>query len=558
MMFQSALGSVTALQKLIDAIPAPVFVKDKAHRWVMVNETVLATMGRPREAVIGRADDELFAPEQAAVFRETDDAVLASGETAETEHWLTDAAGRTRAAVVRKTLLRLGPAETDMFLVGVVADVTAYREAAAQNHFLSRHDVLTGLPNRMFFQERLREALAPGREEAAALAEVAVLLIDLDGFKAVNDTHGHAAGDELLKISATRLADAVRTDDVVARLGGDEFGIIMRGGPLLREAAARVGAAICEAIAWPVPAEKAQIRISASVGIAFLTEPGLRPEDLLRQADTAMYMVKRAGRRGMKIYEPAMELFASRQLAADLRRALGLGQLAVHYEPIWRVADDRLTGYEAELRWVHPQHGVVPPEIFMPVAEQSGLLQAFGAQILAAGAGAAARWPEEVRLAVNMSPAQLLDQSLVERVLGTLKDAKVAPSRLEVEVTRGQLTHENHNAFGTLEKLRAAGVRVALDDLGARSAPLELLQSFGFDRLKLDAKLAAALPGACRSKAVVRAVINLGKELGCAVTAGGVAHEAQREALAALGCDEMQGPLFTGGAVAEDVLQAPA
>ena len=541
MLHQRVLGSAEALQKIIDIIPSPVFVKDTAHRWVLMNGAMEEILGHPREALLGKSDYDVFPPDEAAVFWATDDRVFSNCETVENEERLTNAQGLVRQVVTRKTLLRLGPGRGTLFLVGIIQDVTIYREAAAQSHFLSRHDMLTGLPNRTLFQERLREAVGHGNRE---LDNVAVLLIDLDGFKAVNDAYGHEAGDELLRVVAARLAEAVRTSDTVARLGGDEFGILLRGGLSLQTAAERIAADICEVVAVPVQLRQSQTMVSASVGITHFSKPDTGPEELLRQADIAMYSVKRTGRHGHRAYEPGLEIIANRQLHADLRHALERHQLHVVYQPQWNPPDGKLTGYEALLRWEHPHYGPVGPAVFIPIAEQSGLIGTLGNFALRAACTTAMQWPASVRITVNVSPLQLVEDKLRDEVCAVLKATGLAAERLELEITESTPAIDSAGALKTLHQLKALGVRIALDDFGTGTASLDMMHRFSFDRMKIDGRFVANLHQDLRGHAIIGSLISLAHSLGAKVTAEGVERMEQAFCLMELGCDEMQGYLF--------------
>jgi diguanylate cyclase (GGDEF)-like protein/PAS domain S-box-containing protein len=542
MLHQRLLGSSEALQKIIDIIPSPVFVKDTEHRWVLLNHAMVTAIGRPREGLLGKSDYDVFTPEAAAALWASDDAVLATGQMVEDEVRMTGPKGESLVILTRKTLLRVGPGEGVPFLVGIATDVTSYREAQAESHFLSRHDGLTGLPNRTLFQEMLRDAVA---QHAQGLDDAAVLLVDLDGFKAVNDAFGHEAGDELLQQVADRLRRCVRGSDMVARLGGDEFAILVRGGPMLERAATRIAAAVCETVAVPLQLRQSQARISASVGITYFAQPDVGPEELLRQADVAMYSVKRTGRHGLRVYAPELEGAASRQLHADLRHALELHQLHVVYQPLWNPPDGELTGYEALLRWEHPHHGNISPGLFIPIAEQSGLITLFGNFVLKAACAAAMAWAPGVRVAVNVSPLQLMEAGMLAEVQAALAESGLAPERLELEITEGQpLLGDGSAMIGMLGQLKAMGVRVALDDFGTGPASLDMMHRFAFDRLKIDRRFVAELPDDGRGHAILRALVGLAHDLGAQVTAEGVERMEQAFCLMGLGCDEMQGYLF--------------
>ncbi|HTQ72453.1 MAG TPA: EAL domain-containing protein [Acidocella sp.] len=540
MLHQRLLGSADSLQKIINIIPSPVFIKDEDHKWVLLNDAATRLLGGAREALLGKSDYDIFPESQAALSWASDNEVLATGQTVESEECLTlPVSGEIHTMIMRKTLLHMPPGRR--FLVGVASDVTEYRNAVAENHFLSRHDVLTGLPNRILFHETLNEAVRHGQRE---LDNIAVLLVDLDGFKAVNDAYGHEAGDELLRIVAGRLKNAVRGTDLVARLGGDEFGILLRGGPSLRVAAERVATNICTSIATPILLAQTQTRVSASVGITYFNNLEIKPEELIRQADLAMYSVKRSGRHGHKIYEPALEATASRQLHADLLQALARRELHVAYQPLWNPPNGLLTGYEALLRWQHPHFGDIPPRVFIPIAEQSGLIASFGAYVLRAACAAARDWPEAVRLCVNISPLQLTDPHFAHTVREALAESGLAPYRLELEITESQLALGHDDALHQLLLLRADDVQVAVDDFGTGAASLDMMHRFDLNRLKIDRRFISGLPQDERGYAIVRALIRLAHDLGAQVTAEGVEHMEQALCLMELGCDEMQGYLF--------------
>jgi diguanylate cyclase (GGDEF)-like protein/PAS domain S-box-containing protein len=550
MLHQRLLGSAEALQKIIDIIPSPVFVKDTDHRWVLLNDALVAMIGRPRDELLGLSDYDIFPPEQAAVFWATDDEVLRTGLPSENEERLTGADGEVRLVVTRKNLLRVGPEPATIFIVGVISDITQYREAQAKSHFLSRHDMLTGLPNRRLFHERLREL---GEQASGGTDRSAVLLIDLDGFKAVNDSYGHAGGDELLRVIGGRLSACVRAGDTIARLGGDEFAILLRGAGL-DDTAVRVATEICKAIALPIPVAGSQTRVSASVGITFCEAPYGKPEELLRQADVAMYSVKRSGRHGVQVYDPSLEVAASRQLHADMLRALELHQLHVVYQPLWNPPDGELTGYEALLRWEHPHHGNISPGIFIPIAEQSGLIGAYGSFVLKAACAAAMEWPDAVRVSVNVSPLQLVEHRLLAEVEEALALTGLPAARLELEITESRPALDEAGAMRCLQEVRGSGVRIGLDDFGTGTASLDMMHRFGFDRMKIDGRFIRGLPEDRRAHAIVRALIALAHELGALVTAEGVERMEQAFSLMELGCDEMQGYLFGHPNARESIL----
>ncbi len=540
MLHQRLLGSADSLQKIIDIIPSPVFIKDENHKWILLNDAAIRLLGGTRAELLGRSDYDIFPPAQAALSWESDDEVLSTGQTVESEECLTlPHSGNTHTMIMRKTLLHVPPGRR--FLVGIASDVTEYRNAMAENHFLSRHDAMTSLPNRILFHEALGEAIQHGRRE---VDNIAVLLVDLDGFKSVNDAYGHEAGDRLLRIVAERLRGCMRNSDLVARLGGDEFGVLLRGGPTLGQAAERVAASICEAISAPVILPQTQTRVSASVGITYFSHEETKPEELIRQADLAMYSVKRSGRHGYRIYDPGLEATASRQLHTDLLQALTRRELHVAYQPLWNPPDGLLTGYEALLRWQHAHFGEISPRVFIPIAEQTGLIASFGAYVLRAACTAAHDWPDQVRLCVNISPLQLTDAHFAETVMQALAESGLPPHRLELEITESRLALDHEGALHQLVQLKEEGVRVAVDDFGTGAASLEMMHRFGLNRMKIDRRFISGLPDDERGYAIVHALIRLAHDLGAQVTAEGVEHMEQALCLMELGCDEMQGYLF--------------
>jgi diguanylate cyclase (GGDEF)-like protein/PAS domain S-box-containing protein len=551
MLYQRLLGSAEALQKIIDIIPSPVFVKDTRHRWVLVNDALAAALGKPREDLLGLSDFDVFPPEEAAAFWAGDDAVFASGQSSEHEERMTDASGRVRLIVTRKSLLRVGAGGGTLFLVGIFTDVTSYRESVAHSHFISRHDPLTQLPNRILFNEQLAEAITYSNRVADGFA---VLLVDLDGFKAVNDAFGHAAGDALLRVIAERLTSVVRASDLVARIGGDEFGILVRGGPGVVGAAERIAGMICDLVMQPVHLDACQTQVSASVGITYHTKPETKPEELLRQADIAMYSVKRAGRHGHRAYEPELEHAASRQLHADMRTALERHELYLMYQPLWNPPSGELTGYEALLRWEHPTLGNISPGLFIPIAEQSGLIAAYGNFALHAACKAALDWPPDTRVCVNISPVQLVEDKLAAEISAALVSSRLPPARLEIELTESKPALDGPGAARALAQVAALGVRIALDDFGTGTASLDMMHRFAFHRMKIDQRFVKNLPMDLRGRAIVSRLISLAHDLGASVTAEGVERMEQAFCLMELGCDEMQGYLFGHPAVQPSVL----
>src|SRR3954447_19088175 len=525
------------LQQIVDVIPSPVFVKDREHRWVIVNKAFCDLMGRSAEELHGRSDDDFFPREQVRVFWDVDDRVFASGEPIENEELHTDAHGTTRTIITCKRLV--GLADGTRLVVGVITDVTRYREAEAHIRHMAHHDALTGLANRALFRERLGRALAAARRRGGP---VAVLCLDLDRFKPVNDTLGHPVGDALLRAVAARLLACVREGDTAARLGGDEFAALEAGAgqPEAAEALAR---RLVEALSAPYEVLGHQVVVGASVGVALAPGDGGDPDELLKRADMALYRAKADGRGTFRSFEPGTDarLQARRLLELDLRKALAAGELELHYQPLVDLRTGAVSALEALLRWRHPARGLVPPGEFVPLAEEVGLIVPVGEWVLARACADAAGWPGGGRGAVNLSAAQFRGRELVAAVVGALAAAGLAPARLELEITETVLLRDGEATLATLRELRALGVRIAMDDFGTGYSSLGYLRSFPSDKIKIDRCFVRDLGASADCEAIVRAVTGLGGSLGIATTAEGVETEEQLERLRAEGCDEAQG-----------------
>ena len=421
-------------------------------------------------------------------------------------------------------------------------DITDRQRAEQRIAHLARHDVLTDLPNRLLFRERLAEALG-GVNRGGKLA---VLFLDLDRFKSVNDTLGHPMGDELLKMVAARLRHSVRETDTVARVGGDEFAIIQTGieEPLDTAILAR---RIGEAVRAPYDLAGHAVVVDTSIGIAISPNDGAEPDALLKAADMALYGAKAEGRGAYRFFEAAMDLRmkARRELESALRRALAAGQFELHYQPLVNVDDKRITGCEALLRWNHPERGMIPPAEFIPVAEEIGLIVPLGEWVLRKACLDAASWPDDIKVAVNLSPIQVTSQNLVPIVVSALAAAGLPARRLEVEITESVLMHNTEANTASLHRLRELGVRISMDDFGTGYSSLSYLRKFPFDKIKIDRSFISGLPDDNESIAIVRAVAGLAANLNMTATAEGVETAEQLETIRALGCVEMQGYLFS-------------
>lgn len=429
-------------------------------------------------------------------------------------------------------------------------DVTEQQRAQSQIAFMARHDALTKLPNRSLFAERIERAIA----EAGRGSGFAVFCIDLDNFKQINDTLGHPVGDGLLCAVADRLSSCVREVDTVARLGGDEFAIV-QSDVQNSEDAERLARRIVECVGAPYELNGHRVSAGCSVGISLAPGDGTTREKLLKNADMALYRSKMDGRGTWRFFEPAMDasLQQRRAVELDLREALERDEFVLFYQPIYDLRLDRISGFEALLRWHHPKKGLVPPDQFIPIAEDIGLINALGEWVLNHACAQAANWPSELKIAVNVSPTQFRDARFAEVIAKALDASKLSSNRLELEITESVLLGNSAETIATLHKLKARGLRIALDDFGTGYSSLSYLRSFPFDKIKIDQSFVRDATTVNGSKLIVRAITSLGKSLGMTTTAEGVETIEQLNQMKAEGCNEAQGYLISRPVPATDV-----
>jgi diguanylate cyclase (GGDEF)-like protein len=421
-------------------------------------------------------------------------------------------------------------------------DITEERRTQDKIRYLARHDSLTGLPNRVQFREAAEKAEGRiGRGDAYA-----VLAIDVDHFKLVNDGLGHGIGDEVLCRVAGRLRECCRNDDTVARLGGDEFAVLT-GRFDNTEGVAALAARIVSRMAQPIEIDGHNVLIGASIGIAVAPADGRDTDELLRNADLALYRAKTGGRGGYYFFEKGMDALVQRrrELEIALRQALAAHEFRLVFQPLINLEEGKICAVEALLRWDHPERGSIPPAEFIPVAEESGLIVSIGEWVLHEACLAAAKWPDDVNVAVNLSTVQFRHRSLLDQVKSALRTSGVAPRRLELEVTESLLLADSEATLAILHELRGLGVRISMDDFGTGYSSLSYLRSFPFDKIKIDRSFVNDLSAAADSRAIVNAVIGLGHSLGMSTTAEGIETEAQLELVRAQGCTEVQGFLFS-------------
>jgi diguanylate cyclase (GGDEF)-like protein len=434
--------------------------------------------------------------------------------------------------------------------VATFEDITEWLEAQAKISHMARHDALTSLPNRVLFHEQLVQGL----RLAGSSDQLAVLCLDLDHFKDINDSLGHPIGDALLKEVGRRLKATVGENDTVARLGGDEFAVVQIGRS--EEAAARfLAGRLVEVISAPYEIDDHQIIIGVSIGISLSPQDGSNPDELLKNADLALYRAKADGRGTYRFFETGMDARAQarRLLEMDLRAALQRNEFEAYYQPIRDVASDRVVAFEALLRWNHPQRGLIAPLNFIPLAEETGLIVQLGEFVLRSACADAATWPDDVDIAVNLSPVQFKSPNLIASVTDALAATGLNADRLELEITESVLLQNSEATLTTLHELRAMGVRISLDDFGTGYSSLSYLRSFPFDKIKIDRSFVSELATREDSMAIIRAVTGLGRSLGIVTTAEGVENAAQLELLRREGCTQAQGYLFSKPRPASDV-----
>ena len=436
--------------------------------------------------------------------------------------------------------------------VGTFEDVTEQRRGAAKLAYMAHHDALTGLPNRVLFREHLQLALARARRGNG----LAVFCLDLDRFKSVNDMLGHPGGDALLRAASGRLQRCVRESDLVARLGGDEFAIVQECALQPADATA-LARRIIESLAEPFDIDGHRVVIGTSVGIALASDELTGADALMKQGDLALNRAKADGRGGYTFFEATMDAQAQarRCLEIDLREALAGNQLEVFYQPLIETATGQVSGFEALVRWRHPERGMVSPAEFIPLAEEIGIIGEIGYWVLRQACTDVVSWSDTLKVAVNLSPVQFRDKALAEGVAQILSETGMKPGRLELEVTESLLLGNDSSVLKALHDLRATGVRIAMDDFGTGYSSLSYLRRFPFDKIKIDQSFVREMSADDDCAAIIRAVVGLGRSLGIAVNAEGVETKQQFESLCAEGCGEVQGYLFSKPKPACDIVE---
>jgi diguanylate cyclase (GGDEF)-like protein/PAS domain S-box-containing protein len=543
----------TFLRQIIDHIPSQITVKDaRDRRYLLVNRVAEVQFGLPNDAIVGKTVFDLFPKVLAEQIAADDDKSLQfpDGLSLDEHRWESKVSGSL--FITSKRIGIRDHAGEPRYIINVVEDVTERRRADEKIAHLAHYDALTDLPNRVLFREQIeRELQRTSRGDRFAL-----LYIDIDEFKGINDSLGHHVGDELLKAVATRIRSCIGETDLIARLGGDEFAVIQTAVGNVTDVVEFV-TRIHEAIRQPYQCLGHQLSTDASIGIALAPQDGTDLDQLIKNADLAMYGAKADGRRTHRFFEPAMDASAKARLTMeqDLRQALVEGGFEIHYQPLVDLRHHGVTGCEALLRWRHPERGMISPAEFIPVAEDTGLIVELGEWVLRTACAEAATWPDHIRVAVNVSPVQLKCQTLALKITSALAASGLPANRLELEITEAVLIRDDEAALAILHQLRAIGVRIALDDFGTGYSSLSYLKRFPFDKIKIDRCFVSDIAEIDGSSAIVQAVVNIAAARNMTTTAEGVETLEQKERLRTLGCTEMQGYLFSAAKPGPEVRQ---
>ena len=550
------ISDVTALKRreasfrlLFDNNPMPMWVFDaETTRFLGVNDAAIQHYGYAREKFLAMKLDEIWPEDERISHKES---LLHIGEAYQSSrNWRHIKADGSEIHV-----LTFGRRVTfegrDGYLVAIV-DITERRQAEARIAYMAHHDGLTDLPNREFYQERLREALM---EAQASNKRVAILYVDLDLFKNVNDSFGHPMGDRLLRLVADRLRSQVRGNHLAARLGGDEFALILTSDISPNEAS-DFSTRLIEMLSASYDIDGVEVVIGASVGIAIVAERrhDQRGADAQRRHGALPARNPTVG--GVhRFFEREMDRIAQkrRDMEVDLRRAFANGEFELHYQPLVDIGADRISGFELLLRWQHPEKGMISPAEFIPIAEDIGLIVSLGEWVLREACNEAAKWPDEVKVAVNLSSVQFRSRNLVQAVISALAHSGLSPRRLELEITESVFLAETEANLAILHQLRELGVRISMDDFGTGYSSLSYLRSFPFDKIKIDRSFVKDLAERPDCVAIVRAISGLGRSLNITTTAEGVETVDQLDWLRNEGCNEVQGFLFSAAKPAGEV-----
>ena len=536
---------MTALSQFLDTvianIPSSVIVENAVSREILlVNRQAELLLGKTRDLLIGKRPQDCLNRGISDYLNKQSDECLRSEGLHKSEQQLATPIGE-RTLQTTASMINGSDSHTSYVLM-IADDVTDQHAANARIHHMAHHDNLTSLPNRVLFSQRLNEALQLSKITHRLTA---TLCLDLDNFKNVNDALGHQIGDELLRGIAKRLRFVLRERDTLARVGGDEFAIVLPSLPYI-DKAYQIAQRLIEAVKPPISIEGHSLTVGLSVGIAIADSSDDTPEHLLRCADMALYEAKRNGRNRYEMFREEMDEAARkrRDIELDLRDAITSKQLKLYYQPITDSAHDEVIGYEALMRWNHPINGLIMPMDFIPIAEETGLIHSIGAYALHEACHEAASWVGNQTIAVNLSPVQFKNSSLISVIESALSESGLAPNRLEVEITESVLLDNNNANVATLARLKELGVRIALDDFGTGYSSLSYLRSFPFDKIKIDKSFINDMQDSREALAIIRAITGMSRSLDIQTTAEGVETPEQFRRLKEEGCSLFQGYYF--------------
>jgi diguanylate cyclase (GGDEF)-like protein/PAS domain S-box-containing protein len=537
------------LRAMIDTVPDYLFVKDTESRFIVANKAVGDDLDNMRpEDLIGKSDFEIHPREVADKFYADDQTVIRSGQPMiDIEEFVIGPSGAKKWLSTSKLPLRDENGDT-IGVVGIARDVTRRKQAEDEVHFLAHHDALTRLPNRTLLTDRLSQAILQSERNGRW---VTVAFIDLDNFKLVNDGLGHGAGDTLLKTVADRMLTCVRATDTVVRLGGDEFVIVLVDQPDSASPITAILENVRATIAEPIVIDGQALHMTCSMGLATFPTDGRDAETLLKNADAAMYQAKANGRDNFQFFTETMntEVHERLSLQLELRQAIANSEFVIHYQPQVDLRSGRICAVEALVRWRHPTLGLLPPNRFISLAEESGLIVQLGDWVLRTACRQNKAWQDAgfgpIRVCVNVSARQFKEKNWIDRVKGGLSESGLAPSYLELELTESMIMQDIEQAIATMRALQAIGVQFAIDDFGTGYSSLSALKSFPVARLKIDRSFVQDLPDNENDRGIATAVISLGQKLNMKVIAEGVETEAQIAFLTENRCDEIQGFQFS-------------
>jgi diguanylate cyclase (GGDEF)-like protein/PAS domain S-box-containing protein len=529
------------LDSIIENVPTPIMVKDiQSLSYLLINRAAEAYLGIDRSAILGKTAEDIMPAATAAFISAEDRRLIADGKTGYFDERAVVTPGNGTRVVTSTRLAVTGPAGTPGYLISLINDVTERKRDEQRLAHMAHHDSLTDLPNRAAFNA----CIAATIDLAASAGEsFAVLCMDLDRFKAVNDVYGHETGDALLREVALRI-EAACQGAFLARTGGDEFAVITPTGEQ-PEIALALTERLCAALNSDLDVDGHPLRVGVTIGVGIFPQNGADAATLVANTDAALFRAKAEARGSIRFFEMSMDqqLREKRALQQDLRSAIARDEIVLHYQPQAHI-DGHVTGFEALVRWHHPRHGMVPPSTFIPLAEESGIIIALGEWILRTACREAASWPRPLRIGINLSPVQFQHGDLPRLVHQVLLETRLSPERLELEITEGVLIGDFTRALAILRRLKALGVRIAMDDFGTGYSSLSYLQSFPFDKIKIDQAFIANLGHSEQAATIIRAVIALGRGLDLPVVAEGVETQEQLDFLAAENCNEIQGYLI--------------